>query len=37
MLCFHGSNLKAESLCDQILFHTERSIEFLKFIEVEIV
>ena len=28
-------NLKTESLCDQILFHTEESLKYLKFIEVE--
>ena len=27
--------LKTEKLCDQILFHTEKSLEYLKFIEVE--
>ena len=29
-------NLKTESLCDQILFHTEKSLKFLKYIDVEV-
>ncbi len=28
--------LKAESLCDQILFHTERSLDYLKYIDTEV-
>lgn len=28
-------NLKTESLCDQILFHTEKSLEYLKYIDME--
>ena len=27
--------LKTETLCDQILFHTDESLKYLKFIEVE--
>ncbi len=30
------TKLKAESLCDQILFHTEKSLRFLKFINAEV-
>ena len=30
-------NLKTEALCDQILFHTERSLEFLKYVGTEVV
>lgn len=30
-------NLKTESLCDQILFHTEKSIEYLKYIDTEVI
>lgn len=29
--------LKAETLCDQILFHTERSLAYLKFIDAEVI
>ena len=29
------TKLKTETLCDQILFHTEKSLKYLKFIEVE--
>ncbi|MBQ2716342.1 MAG: DUF3990 domain-containing protein [Clostridia bacterium] len=29
-------NLKTEKLCDQILFHTERSLSFLKYIGTEV-
>ena len=29
-------NLKTETLCDQILFHTEKSLAYLKFIDVEV-
>lgn len=29
-------NLKAESLCNQILFHTERSLRYLKYINTEV-
>lgn len=29
-------NLKSEALCDQILFHTERSLEYLTFIDAEV-
>ena len=29
--------LKAELLCDQILFHTEKSLEYLKYIDTEVV
>lgn len=28
-------NLKTEALCDQILFHTPRSLEYLKYIDTE--
>lgn len=28
--------LKAEVLSDQILFHTEKALEFLKFVDVEV-
>ena len=28
--------LKAETLSDQILFHTEKALEFLKFVDVEV-
>lgn len=30
-------NLKTEQLCDQILFHTERSLVYLKYIDTEVV
>lgn len=30
-------NLKTESLCNQVLFHTEKSLEFLKYIDVEVI
>ena len=30
-------NLKTESLCDQILFHTEKALEYLKYIDTEVV
>lgn len=30
-------NLKTEVLCDQILFHTEKSLSFLKYIDTEII
>lgn len=30
-------NLKTEQLCDQILFHTEMSLEYLKYIDTEVV
>lgn len=30
-------NLKTEALCDQILFHTEKSIEYLKYIDTEVI
>ena len=29
-------NLKTEKLCDQILFHTERSLDYLQYIETEV-
>ena len=29
--------LKAEVLCDQILFHTERSLKYLKYIDTEVI
>lgn len=29
-------NLKTEALCDQILFHTERSLGYLKYIDTEV-
>ena len=29
-------SLKAESLCDQILFHTEKALEYLKYIDTEV-
>lgn len=29
--------LKAESLCDQILFHTEKSLKYLKYIDTEVI
>lgn len=29
-------DLKTEALCDQILFHTERSLEYLKYISTEV-
>ena len=29
-------SLKAEELCDQILFHTEKSLEYLKYVETEV-
>ena len=28
--------LKTEALCDQILFHTEKSLEYLKYIDMEV-
>ena len=30
-------NLKTEVLCDQILFHTERSLAYLKYLETEVI
>lgn len=30
-------NLKTESLCDQILFHTDKSLEYLKYIDTEVI
>ena len=29
-------NLKMESLCDQILFHTEKALKYLKYIDTEV-
>ncbi len=29
--------LKTEALCDQILFHTEKSLEYLKYINTEVI
>ncbi len=29
-------NLKTEALCDQILFHTEKALEYLKYIDTEV-
>ena len=29
-------NLKTESLCDQILFHTEKALKCLKYIDTEV-
>ena len=29
-------NLKTEKLCDQILFHTDKSLKYLKYIETEV-
>lgn len=29
--------LKTETLCDQILFHTQKSLEYLKYIETEVI
>ena len=29
-------NLKTESLCDQILFHTEKALKYLKYIDTEV-
>ena len=30
-------DLKTETLCDQILFHTEKSLEYLRYISAEVV
>ena len=30
-------NLKTEALCDQILFHTEKSLLYLKYIDTEVI
>ncbi|MBQ9069887.1 MAG: DUF3990 domain-containing protein [Clostridia bacterium] len=30
-------NLKTETLCDQILFHTEKSLEYLKYVDTEVI
>lgn len=30
-------NLKTEALCDQILFHTETALKFLKYIDTEVI
>ena len=30
-------NLKTESLCNQVLFRSEKSLEFLKYIDVEVI
>lgn len=29
--------LKAEELCDQILFHTEKALDYLKYIDTEVI
>ena len=29
-------NLKTESLCDQILFHTEKALKYLKYVDTEV-
>jgi hypothetical protein len=29
--------LKTEELCDQILFHTEKALEYLKYIDTEVI
>lgn len=29
-------NLKTEALCDQILFHTEKALEYLEYIDTEV-
>ena len=29
-------NLKTEALCDQILFHTEKSLAYLKYVDTEV-
>ncbi len=29
-------NLKTEALCDQILFHTEKALKYLKYIDTEV-
>lgn len=29
--------LKTEALCDQILFHTDRALEYLKYIDTEVI
>lgn len=29
-------NIKTESLCDQILFHTEKALKYLKYIDTEV-
>lgn len=30
-------NLKTETLCNQILFHTERSLKYLKYVNTEVI
>lgn len=30
-------NLKTEALCDQILFHTEKALSYLKYIDTEVI
>ena len=30
-------NLKTEALCDQILFHTDKALEYLKYIDTEVI
>lgn len=30
-------NLKTETLCDQILFHTEKSLEYLQYVNTEVI
>ena len=30
-------NLKTETLCNQILFHTDKSLEYLKYIDTEVI
>ena len=30
-------NLKSEALCDQILFHTSKSLEYLKYVDTEVI
>ena len=29
-------NLKTEVLCDQILFHTEKALKYLKYVDTEV-
>ena len=30
-------SLKTEALCDQILFHTDKSLEYLKYVDTEVI
>ena len=40
MNCYHGSDMVVDApriFCDQILFHTNESLKYLKFIKAEVI